>query len=236
MRKSPEIADRPNISREIAARLRDRIVDGRLAPGSRINEVRLAASLRVSRTPLREALAGLSSEGSLVAVPRRGFFVSPLSEEEFRHLYPIRALLDPEALALSGVPSRDRIVRLDALNKKILAAGKPEDVLRLDEAWHLELLAGCPNPILVDFIRRLMARTRRYELALVRERGGFRASVEDHETILRALEAGDLAGACAALRRNMQSGTGPILRWLAGRQAGKPGNETDRETRIDGGE
>lgn len=236
MTENPEISDRPNISREIAARLRDRIVDGRLAPGERINEVRLAASLRVSRTPLREALAGLSSEGSLVAVPRRGFFVAALSEEEFRHLYPIRALLDPEALALSGIPSPDRIARLAALNEKILAAAKPEAVLRLDEAWHLELLAGCPNPILVDLIRGFMARTRRYELALVRERGGFQASVEDHEAILRALGAGDLGRACAALRRNMENGTAPVLRWLAGRRVGETGQATDREPRIHGGD
>ena len=84
------------------------ILDGRLPAGERINEVRLAAQLGVSRTPLREALARLANEGALRDEPRRGYFVKPLTGEEVRAIYPIRAILDPAALRLAGIPAPAR--------------------------------------------------------------------------------------------------------------------------------
>src|SRR5262249_40350900 len=88
---------RANISADGAAAVRAMIVDGRLPAGERINEVRLAEQLGVSRTPLREALNRLSSEGALTSAPRIGYFVRPLTLEEFQQIYAIRPLLDPEA-------------------------------------------------------------------------------------------------------------------------------------------
>src|SRR5438552_13883463 len=95
--------DRPNLGEALVVTLRERIVDGRLPAGERLNEVHLAASLGVSRTPLREALGRLTAEGALTSSPRLGFFVRPLTAEEFRQIYPIRAILDPEALRLAGI-------------------------------------------------------------------------------------------------------------------------------------
>src|SRR5258706_15896922 len=84
------LADRPNISETAAQAVRRMIVDGRLAAGSRINEVHLAGSLGVSRTPLREALSRLVAEGALVVRPRLGMFVRPFTVEEFEQLYDLR--------------------------------------------------------------------------------------------------------------------------------------------------
>ena len=94
---------RPNLNDELAQSVRRMILDGSLAPG-RVNEVHLAAALGVSRTPLREALMRLVSEGALTSIARRGFFVAALSVEEVEQLYPIRAILDPAALRLAGIP------------------------------------------------------------------------------------------------------------------------------------
>mgnify|MGYP000868776508 CR=1 FL=1 len=88
---------RGNISEAAADAVRAMIVDGRLGPGDRINEVHLSRQLGVSRTPLREALSGLVAEGALIARPRLGYFVRPLTLEEFEQIYDIRPLLDPEA-------------------------------------------------------------------------------------------------------------------------------------------
>src|SRR5262249_20391625 len=108
------VIDRANLSDSVAANVREWIVDGRLQAGGRINEVHLAAQLGVSRTPLREALARLAAEGALTLRPRCGYYVCPLSRAEFEQIYPIRALLDPEALRLAGVPSPKRIARLES--------------------------------------------------------------------------------------------------------------------------
>lgn len=205
---------RNNTSGLVAADLRDRIVDGRLAPGTRINEVHLAAQLGISRTPLREALTRLAGEGAVTSLPRLGFYVCPLSAEEVEQLYPIRAILDPEALRLAGIPSARRLARLRAVNRRIAAATNPEQVIALDDQWHLELVGACPNAILLALIEQFIWRTRRYELALMADGGNIRNAAAEHDAILEALEASDLEGACEGLRRNMRSGMAPILAWL----------------------
>ncbi len=212
--------DRPNISESLIVALRDMIVDGRLPAGERVNEVHLAANLGVSRTPLREALGRLVAEGALTIMPRIGYFVHPLTLEEFQQIYPIRAILDPEALRLAGIPSVRRIAQIEAINQKILKARNAEKVLALDDAWHLELLAECPNHVLIDLIKQFIRRTRRYEIALMRERRNVRTATNDHEKIMDALRAGDLEAACKALRHNMQSGIEPTIAWLKARESG----------------
>jgi len=217
--QSPALAlVRDNLSDALVIELRNMIVDGRLPAGERINEVHLAQALGVSRTPLREALARLTHEGALRAVPRIGHFVRPLTLEEFQQIYPIRPLLDPEALRLAGLPSPDRLRRLRELNHEIEAAPDADAVIALDDAWHLELVAGCPNRVLVDLIEQFIQRTRRYEIALMRERGNVAVATSTHAAIIAELEAGDLDAACALLRANLQSGNEPIVEWLRARE------------------
>jgi len=229
MQDTPSLADRPNISDTLTVTLRNMIVDGRLPAGDRVNEVRLAARLGVSRTPLREALGRLVAEGAIATAPRIGFSVCPLTLAEFEQIYAIRTILDPEALRLAGVPSPEGLGRLRSLNRAIREARDADKVIDLDDAWHLELLAACPNRVLVGLIEQFMRRTRRYELALVKERPDARVSVRHHARITTALRAGDLKGACNWLRRNLQHGKAPIVAWLKEREA-KPG-PTERRSR-----
>ena len=209
---------RDNISDAVASELRNMIVDGRLPAGERINEVHLSQQLGVSRTPLREALARLAQEGALRHAARIGYFVRPLTLEEFEQIYAIRPLLDPEALRLAGLPSADRLEHLRVINDQIRSAGDADRVIDLDDEWHLDLVAGCPNRVLIGLIQQIIHRTRRYELALFRERHNVELSIGDHERILRALENADLEAACAELKQNMQTGRPPIVRWLTERE------------------
>jgi DNA-binding GntR family transcriptional regulator len=205
--------DQGNISERVANAVRAMIVDGRLSAGERVNEVHLAQQLGISRTPLREALSGLTAEGALIAKPRLGFFVRPLTLEEFEQIYDIRPILDPEALRLAGIPSPTRIARLEKLNAQLQKA-RGEDSIALDDEWHAELVADCPNKVLLEMIQNIIMRTRRYELALMREAESVATASDDHARIIAALKAGDLKGACARLKRNMQSGREPIVNWL----------------------
>ena len=206
--------ERPNLSNAIADRLRQMIFSGELRPGERLNEVHLARELGVSRTPLREALGVLVGEGPVSTEPRRGFFVRPLTVEEFQAIYPIRGLLDPEALRLAGLPPSDRLRKLNQLNEKLVSQTRAEAAIDLDDRWHFTLIETCPNPILVDLIRQFMARTRRYELAYFRENTFRVTAANEHKAIIEALEAEDLAKACGYLKQNLTSGTEPITDWL----------------------
>jgi DNA-binding GntR family transcriptional regulator len=91
--------------------LREAILSGRLKPGERLNESRIARQLQMSRVPVREALQRLEEQGLVVSVPRKGMFVVSLSEEESRKINAVRLVLEPEALILCKAhitPARDR--------------------------------------------------------------------------------------------------------------------------------
>jgi DNA-binding GntR family transcriptional regulator len=210
--------NRQNMSEQLANIVRQMIVDGVIPAGSRINEVHLARDLGVSRTPLREAIARLVREDTLATVPRVGAFVRPLTIEEFEQIYPIRALLDPEALRLAGLPSRERINRLERLNARIDAAKDPDNIIALDDEWHLLLIEGCPNKVLIDLIQKFMRRTRRYELALMRERQQVDVATGTHREIIAKLRDGDIEAAASILKRNLETGGDPIRRWLLERE------------------
>lgn len=211
--------DRGNLSDLIMDTIRNMIVDGRLPPAERISEVQLSRQLGVSRTPLREALARLSHEGALDAIPRIGYFVRPLTISEFEQIYRIRPILDPEALRLAGLPSAERMKRLNELNQKMQKARTADAIIDLDDEWHLELVADCPNKVLIDLIKQFARRTRRYEIALMRERKNVLTSTGNHKAIMAALRRRDLKAACAALRENCTTGYEPIHDWLVGRDA-----------------
>ena len=210
---------RANLVDELVGILRGRILDGSLPPG-RINEVHVAADLGVSRTPLREALMRLVPEGAVTTVPRIGFFVQPLCEEELEQLYPLRAILDPAALRLVGIPSSVRLKRLREINRKLAASRSAEEAVKLDDEWHFELIDGA-NPILKGFIEQLVWRTRRYELGLMKGRPSVANAVGEHDQIIKALEDGDLGRACELLAANLSSGKQAIVNWLRS-QGNKP--------------
>lgn len=214
--------DRGNLSDDLATVIRGMIFDGRLPAGERVNEVHLAAELGVSRTPLREALAGLVAEGALTSIPRQGVFVRELTLEEARDIYPIRGFLDPEALRLAGIPSPERLQRLETINTKLGSAKKAAAAIRLDEGWHRELWADCPNLVLIDLIEQFIRRTRRYELASMGQQRNVRKTMDTKAQIIESLREGRLARACSMLRKSLISGGSPVFEWLAERDAENP--------------
>ena len=207
-----------NLSEALVNQIRDQIVDGTLPQGQRINEVHLAEAMGISRTPLREALSRLLAEGAVESIPRRGFFVRPLTIEEVEDIYPIRALLDPEALRLSGLPNDEQMQFLRQLNRAIEKETHPNNIIALDDAWHLALVKHCPNNAIIDLIKQFMLKTRRYEMGLMMAQQNVEAAVNIHGDIMAALEAKDLPGACQALKHNMEHGKYPIIDWLKSRK------------------
>lgn len=210
--------DRPNLAHDLSARVRELIAHGNPADGSRINEVHLSRELGISRTPLREALINLVAEGVVLSKPRRGFFVAPLDAGDITDLYAMRALLDPEALALAGIPDAGRLRELTSINEKLVNARRADRIVELDNQWHRLLIAGCPNRVLLGNIDHFINLTRRYEQAYFRETSHAEIAGEEHAQILAALRAGELRAACKALRRNMQSGVKPMQDWISKRR------------------
>lgn len=212
---SPVLPNRRNLSADLVDHVRDLIVNGDLAPGERINEVHLSRRLEVSRTPLREALSRLEPEGFVLCLPRRGFFVQDLTAEQVEDLYTVRAILDPAALDLAGLPAGAQLDRLRRLNKSIAAArGRPARIVELDDRWHLELLSHCPSRLLLEHIAQHMRRVRVFELEYMRAHGNVAVVVAQHGQIIDALAARKLGAAVKALRLNMTTAVRPLIEWL----------------------
>jgi DNA-binding GntR family transcriptional regulator len=191
------------MSDAVAIELRNMIVDGRLPAGERINEVHLSRQLGVSRTPLREALFNLESEGFVRSDLARGFSVAPLSVREVRESYPILQSLEALALRSIGQLAGATAPELRKINEKLATvAGDSAAGQLVDHEWHDALLAACPNRRLLDLIARLKETVSRYERLYMRDVSLARASVAQHLRVIDALEANDLDRAVRELEEN----------------------------------
>ncbi|MXO55278.1 GntR family transcriptional regulator [Pontixanthobacter gangjinensis] len=204
-------------SSQAAKTLRAMIIDGVIPDGDRINEVHLSQRLQISRTPIREGLGQLVAEGFVEIIPRRGFFACPLNANEFSDLYDLRPMLDPEALLLGGQLTPEEIDALEQSNEVFQNAQPGAEAVNADENFHRLLIARCQNAVLLGVIDNLMARTRRYELALFRETAPVNCAANEHKMIIKALRDQQLQDAAKHLHGNLTSGKGPILDWLATR-------------------
>jgi DNA-binding GntR family transcriptional regulator len=205
---------RTSLADAAAERLRDEILTGVLSPGERLNEVRLAKALGVSRTPLREALIGLQSEGFAEREPGRGFRVRRLTSNEVAEIYPIRAALEVLALQSAGPPPESALAELRSTNWEVAQVSQPSGRVEHDEAFHRALLAHCPNGRLLDLVAELTARCRLYEYRILTAGVLPRDSAQQHTEILEALKAGDVAAACQRLHDHLVGGLEQIVSWF----------------------
>lgn len=192
------------------------IFDGELKPEARINESQLARQFSVSQTPIREALLALHGEGLLQSEPDRGFFVKPLDLAELEGIYPVLAKLETMAFGSILGFSPKRIQRMRAINTKLTRARGRKAVL-LDEQWHQELLADCPNPYLLKCIARARKDMQRYETLFFLERGTPENSAQEHDAIVDAVAAGELDKAGNMLALNCLNTIDEMRDWLENR-------------------
>ena len=191
----------------VYATLREHLRAGRIPTGQPLQEAALAAQLDVSRTPVREALARLASEG-LVVAEGRSFTLPSLSVKDIEDIYALRFLLEPEALRLiaAGRPERKALAPLRAALDDMTAADEARDGAafmeanyRYRDAW----TALVPNKRLVRAIH-LYADHVRYLRAFTLDDAAVRAVVlKGLKQLAAALAAGDGEGAAAAMRAHL---------------------------------
>jgi len=206
---------RANLRTDVAESLRHEIVEGRLAPGTRINESQLSLELGVSRTPLREALLGLESEGLIASEPTRGFFVTPLSAREVREIYPIGRELGILALRTIRHLPAATLDRLEAINERFAAARtRAERAQQLDDEFHTTLIAACPNRRLLAMLAAVQRSMARYERAYMGDAHDVARSARQHTELIAALRGGDLEAAIATLRDHWDYGASRLVQNL----------------------
>jgi len=188
------------------------IVTGARPAGSRLVAARLAEELQVSRTPVREALIRLQREGFAQGDHNKGFAVAPLDEALARQIYPMVGALEGLAIIESGPLIKAQLPELRSANRAFAAARwDPRAAMAADQAFHRALLALCPNRRLMETLASLHHQTRRFEAIFMSEPGLIDTSVDQHEAIIAALDAGDLGAAEQAVRANYAAGLAAVL-------------------------
>jgi DNA-binding GntR family transcriptional regulator len=223
---------RSTLPRAAADRLRALIVEGTLAPGTRLNERELSERLGLSRTPLREAFRLLASEGLLDQLPNRGVQVSVLSRDDVRQAFEVMAALEGLAgeLAARRVTADD-LAALEALQVDLERAHAGRDLpgyYRVNRAIHDRLQAIAGNGLLGRTCETINAR-----LHALRFRSNFNdakwsRAVAEHRAMLDALAARDGSGLRDLLVRHLHAKLQAVLEEMDRQQAPGQGAEQDR--------
>lgn len=193
-----------NVDR-LTAQLRRMAADFEIKPEERIVEGEMAARLSVSRTPLREALNRLVSEGYLTNTGGRGFFCRALTPERILDLYEARAALECEAVRHAVNRASDADIA--ALLAQLDAADQDADrlaLLEMDEAFHIGLTRLSGNAELERLLSNINGRIRYVRMIGVNAHDGVPAQLAAHRSILEAVHARELEGALAALRGHIE--------------------------------
>jgi DNA-binding GntR family transcriptional regulator len=220
-------ADAPHGSRpeQVYQRLRDLIVQGLLAPGSRVVETEVAARLGVSRTPVREALQRLQQEGFVAGAPgaqQARLTVAPLTRADVHELLNIVGELEGLAARwAAGLPSARRralVKELKALNAEFHDTGRatPIDHGRLyeaDERLHRTIVEACAGPRLIALHDSVKPQAERYiRMYISMLTSDIRASVAEHDAIIDAIERGAVDAAQGAVQVNWRHAAERIAR------------------------
>jgi DNA-binding GntR family transcriptional regulator len=187
--------------------LHHKAVHFELRPGEHVNELQLAGELEVSRTPVREALNRLVSDGLMTFVPNKGFFRVPIDIGAVRSLFEVRSGLESMALRLACARASDAAIDeieaywrgIKAISRKLTIA----EIVQHDEAFHERLVALADNPELTRLVKETNARIRFMRLVAMEFRNYRQITFEDHLAIVESLRKRDVAGALARLERHI---------------------------------
>lgn len=176
--------------------LEDKINKDILKPGERIVEETLCKAFGVSRSPVREALRTLESQGYVVREPRKGVSIARVTAKEIEDIYRIRANLESLAVYLAVKKQDPKVLQeLNKINGKMIELAKESKVLdayfNLNLKFHKTLVDACDNKRLIQMIDTFVKQTKRFRLQILSTPGRIGASLKNHEMIIRSFEAGD---------------------------------------------
>lgn len=197
-------------------RILDLILSGDMRPGEHLNERRLSALLEISRTPVRDALLMLETEGLIVRHGRMGVQIKQMQIEEYMDALQIRLLLEPDVarIAAGRIAAADLGALEGELRKALSAAEAGQTMVRertrwIDDRLHGAILAAAGNAQLTAIVENLRRKTQIFDLRNLPERAV--ATCREHIDILEALCAGDGPAAAAAMTRHLEGVRASII-------------------------
>lgn len=210
---APMAAAEPSLSpralyQQVAELLRERIFSRTLEPGSWIDELKLATEFGISRTPMREALKVLATEGLVTMKVRRGAFVAEMSRDDVTQVYHLLSLLESDAAGqVAAHASAAQRAELTALHDKLERQSNRRDAFfATNELFHMTLLRFAGNrwaEQVVTDLRKVMKLNRHHSLF---KQGRIEESLAEHRALMAAIERRDPAAAAALMRSHFDNG------------------------------
>ncbi|WP_374261136.1 GntR family transcriptional regulator [Zoogloea sp.] len=195
---------------EVAERLRQRIFAHELPPGTWVDEQALAAAYGISRTPLREALKVLAAEGLVTLKPRRGCYVTEISERDLDEIFTVLALLEGQcAVDTARKATNEDLARLKGIHDELERAAAAKDIdgfFDANQTFHQEVQLIADNRWLTQTItdlRKVIKLSRHHSLF---SEGRLEQSLAEHRLILDALARRDGDSIEKAMREHISSG------------------------------
>jgi len=189
--------------------LRQAILKGELQPGERLMEMKLAESLGVSRTPIREAIRKLELEGLVVMIPRKGAAVANITEKDTKDVLEVRRTLEMFAVEVAC----DRITpkQLQTLKEAAKAFEDSKgsmDLIRIAETdmkFHELIYEATQNDRLVQMLNNLRENMYRYRIEYLKDPNYYDSLVKEHREILNAVETGNKEAARLYMRAHIDN-------------------------------
>jgi DNA-binding GntR family transcriptional regulator len=199
---------RVSLHAELLERLRDLIIEGTLAPGSKINELQLCQKLGVSRTPLREAIKSLSSEGLIELVAGRGALIKTLSRRDVQEMLAVLSTLEVMAGRLAcRNATKKQIEHLRTLHDKMMGCYKQGDRLEYykhNQAIHSLIVQLSGSQFLASLHDTIQSRLKRIRFLGNEEPAEWQGAVAEHQEMIKAFEAQNEDHLVAVLARHLE--------------------------------
>jgi len=192
----------------VADEIRNRIIVGALNFGERVSDKDLATELRISRTPVREAILQLQSEGLIVVRPRSGTFVFDLSAEDLREICDLRGLFEAGAIRMGG-HQHDRMI--SALTARVaeaalaLEAGNFARCEELDTTFHETLIELSGNKYLIESYRTISDKVCALRSRLPQTRDRIAAAIAQHRRIVDLIAVGQTDAAAEEITLHVRN-------------------------------
>lgn len=196
--------------------LRDDICQGVYAPGTRLQEVELAENLNVSRSPVREALRQLASDGLLLEIPNKGVYIKEFTVKDIEEIYDLRVMLESYGILHSNghVTSmrRERLLGLLTEMENYLQKGDLRSYTSVDERLHNHIVHLGDNSLINDTYDRVRSMNQQFRILSLMDEQRFRESMDEHREIVHALVTGDLKKADEVNHHHLELARQAILR------------------------
>lgn len=188
-----------SLTEQIYDQLKDDIINVRLKEGQFLTESELAQRFKVSKTPVREALGRLNSEGFVETIPNKGYIITGISIRDLQNLFQVRSILEAAAVELAAAnATKENLEELENLAKITFPLIDEASYLRFTELnfrFHVLLVASSQNPLLQEITTKLMNQLRRV-LLIDLKKISIEEMSEKHLEIVKAIKnkEGKLAG------------------------------------------